>query len=319
MNVFWRFLRRLQRRWSKKGQTKSLKEGLAKTRRALAARIDGLIKGRKAVDQGLREELEEVLIAADIGVETSSKLLETVQERISKQGPERLGLLKEYLKEAIGEILRGRGKGLEIEGERPLVIMVVGVNGVGKTTTIGKIASQLSSRGSKVMLVAADTFRAAAIEQLRIWAERAGAEFISQQLGSDPSAVIFDALEAVRSRGIDVVIADTAGRLHTKTNLMEELKKIKRVMGKKLPGAPQEILLILDATTGQNAISQARLFNEALGITGIILTKLDGTAKGGVIVAIANELTVPIRLIGIGEQIEDLREFDPEQFVEALF
>ncbi len=319
MKVFWRFLRRLQRQGSKKGQKKSLKEGLAKTRRALAARIDGLIKGRKAVDQGLREELEEVLIAADIGVETSSKLLETVQERISKQGPEQLGVIKEYLKEAIGEILRGRGKSLEIEGERPLVIMVVGVNGVGKTTTIGKIASQLSSRGSKVMLVAADTFRAAATQQLRIWAERAGAEFISQQPGSDPSAVVFDALEAAKARGMDVVIADTAGRLHTKTNLMEELKKIKRVMSKKLPGAPQEIFLVLDATTGQNAVSQAKLFNEALGITGIILTKLDGTAKGGVIVAIANELTVPIRFVGIGEQIEDLREFDPEQFIEALF
>ncbi len=319
MKIFKRFFRHSRGQKAKEDQKKSIKDSLAKTRRALAARLDGLIRRGGAADQRLLEELEEVLIAADIGVRTSRRLLETVQERILKQGPEQLGFLKEYLKEAIGEILMGRAKGLEIEGGRPLVIMVVGVNGVGKTTTIGKIASQLRSRGSKVMLIAADTFRAAAIEQLRIWAERAGAEFISQQLGSDPSAVIFDALEAVRSRGIDVVIADTAGRLHTKTNLMEELKKIKRVMGKKLPGAPQEILLILDATTGQNAISQARLFNEALGITGIILTKLDGTAKGGVIVAIANELTVPIRLIGIGEQIEDLREFDPEQFVEALF
>ncbi|UCD84017.1 MAG: signal recognition particle-docking protein FtsY [Deltaproteobacteria bacterium] len=319
MRILGGFFKRLQKQEPEEGWRKSLKEGLAKTRRALVEGVDDLIKRRKEIDQGVREELEELLIAADIGVKTSGRLLETAQEMVSKQESAGLGLLKEYLKEAIKEVLVGKGKGLEIGVEKPLVIMMVGVNGVGKTTTIGKIASQFSAKGLKVMLVAADTFRAAAIDQLRVWAERAGAEFISQQPGSDPAAVVFDALEAARARGMDMVVVDTAGRLHTKTNLMDELKKIKRVMGKKLPGAPQEILLVLDATTGQNAVPQAKLFDETLGITGIILTKLDGTAKGGVIVAIANELTVPIRLIGIGERIEDLREFDPEQFVEALF
>jgi len=295
-----------------------LKMGLAKTAGGLVGRIDSVLRGRK-IDQDLFDELEEVLFTADLGPTTADKLLSAVQERVREEKIEDAMLIHDLLKEEMGKILDPIAKPLEVVDGKPYVIMVVGVNGVGKTTTIGKIASKLTHEGKSVIMGAADTFRAAADEQLSIWAERVGAEIIRQKSGADPSAVAYDAVQAALNRAVDVVIVDTAGRLHTKHNLMEELKKIQRVMHKVHPGSPHEVLLVLDANTGQNGIAQAKSFNEALGLTGIILTKLDGTAKGGCIVGISDELQVPIRFIGIGEQIDDLRPFVAQDFVNALF
>ncbi len=298
-----------------------LKNGLSKTHQGFIEKVDQLFLGKKTIDQDLLEELEALLFEADLGVKTTGWLIEGVRQGLKRgelQEPEKV---KEFIKQEILRILKSGEKPLSIDfsQKKPFVFMVMGVNGVGKTTTIGKIAHQYSSEGKKILIGAADTFRAAAVEQLEIWASRVGADLIKQSKGSDPSAVAFDSIHAATSRDIDLVFIDTAGRLHTKVNLMEELKKMKRIIGRECPGAPHESLLVLDATTGQNAISQAKLFNEAVGVTGIALTKLDGTAKGGIIVGITEELKIPIRYIGVGEGIDDLKEFNATEFVQALF
>jgi fused signal recognition particle receptor len=303
----------------KKGFFQRLKEGLFKTHQGLVSKIDQLIAGKKKIDDDLLAELEEILITSDIGVKTTQELLHNVAVKVQRKELEDADLLKKNLQEQMLYILSQQENPLNLSTARPFVIMVIGVNGTGKTTTIGKMAQKFKAQGKSVLLVAADTFRAAAIEQLEIWGQRAGCDVIKQKSGSDPSAVVFDGLKAAKSRGMDVVIVDTAGRLHTKVNLMEELKKVKRIMGREIPGAPHEILLVLDATTGQNSISQAKMFNQAVGVTGIALTKLDGTAKGGILIAISDELKIPLRYIGIGEKLDDLREFNARDFVEALF
>lgn len=303
-----------------KGFIKKLWHGLSKTRSGFTGRLDRLFLGKKKINQELLEELEEILFTSDIGVTACRELLESIMEKIARKELNNPEQLKNLLKEQILLFL----KTPPVEhyypkkGE-PLVIMVIGVNGVGKTTTIGKAARLFKESGKKVMLVAADTFRAAAVEQLVIWGQRVGADVVKQGTGADSSAVVFDAISAALSRKNDVVLIDTAGRLHTKTNLMEELAKIKRVAGSKLQGAPHEVWLVLDATTGQNAISQAELFNKVIGVTDIILTKLDGTAKGGIVIGISRQPGIPVKFIGIGEKIEDLRPFDAEEFVEAIF
>ena len=303
------------------GLFEKLKGGLAKTHQGFVEKIDQLLAGRKSIDQDLLDELEALLFSADLGVKTSSQLIEGVQRGLKKgelQEPERV---KDFIRQEISRILQMGEKPLSIDFSqtKPFLFMVVGVNGVGKTTTIAKIAHQYSSQGKKVLIGAADTFRAAAVEQLEVWATRVNADLIKHSKGSDPSAVAFDSVHAAKARNVDLVFIDTAGRLHTKVNLMEELKKIKRIIAREYPGAPHEILLVLDATTGQNAISQAQLFHEAIGITGIALTKLDGTAKGGIIIGITDELKIPIRYIGVGEGMDDLREFNASEFVQALF
>ncbi len=302
-----------------KSLLKSLKRGLSKTHEILTIRIDDLILGRKEIDQDLFEELEEILISSDLGVNTAHKLMEQVQAKVKRGEAEKPELVKRYLEESIYNLLENTEQSLCISGKSPFVIMVVGVNGTGKTTTIAKMAHQYTSLGKSVLLVAADTFRAAAIEQLEIWSKRVGCNFIKQDSGADPSAVVYDAMKTSRKRGIDIVIIDTAGRMHTKVNLMEELKKIKRVAGREHKGAPHETLLVIDATTGQNALSQATLFRETIDITGIALTKLDGTSKGGIIIAISDELNIPIRFIGIGESYDDLKQFKAREYVDALF
>ncbi len=299
---------------------KRLRQGLSKTRAGLTDRLDQLLLGKKEIDTALLEDLEEILFTSDLGVATTQELIQQIQAGVTRKELDNPERLKEALRDQILAFLQNPPpeKKRPKPGE-PLIIMVVGVNGVGKTTTIGKAAHHFRDEGKKVMLVAADTFRAAAIEQLDIWAERAGAEVIKQVSGADPSAVVFDAVDASQTRGSEVVIVDTAGRLHTKSNLMDELKKIYRVTGRKLPGAPHEVWLVLDATTGQNALTQAEMFHGALGVTDIILTKLDGTAKGGIVVGISRQLGLPIRFVGIGEKIDDLRPFDAEDYVKALF
>ncbi len=293
---------------------RSFKEGLQKTREALGL---SQFLGRD-VNEELFEELEERLILADVGVKTTLELIEYLRNEAKKRKIKRSDELLELLKERIKELLRSCRGELNIK-EKPSVILVLGVNGVGKTTTIGKLAKQLKDEGHSVVIAAADTFRAAAIEQLEVWAERAGARIVKAQEGTDPAAVVYDAIQSIKAKGEDVLIVDTAGRLHNKEGLMREIQKIKKVIGREFPGQPAEILLVLDANTGQNAISQARAFKEITDITGIALTKLDGTAKGGIVIAICNDLKVPIKLVGIGERIEDLRKFDPEEFAEALF
>jgi fused signal recognition particle receptor len=303
------------------GFFEKLKRGLSKTHQGLVEQIDRLVLGKKTIDQDLLDELEGLLFAADLGVKASGHLIEGVHQGLKRGELKEPEKVRDFIKQEILRILQAGEKPLSIDFSqiKPFVFMVVGVNGVGKTTTIGKIAHQYSSQGKKVLIGAADTFRAAAVEQLQIWANRAGADLIKQSKGTDPSAVAFDSIHAAKARNIDLVFIDTAGRLHTKVNLMEEVKKMKRIIGRECPGAPHEILLVLDATTGQNAISQAKLFNEAIGVTGIVLTKLDGTAKGGIIIGITQELSIPIRFIGIGEGIDDLREFNASEFVQALF
>jgi fused signal recognition particle receptor len=303
----------------KKGFFQRLKQGLFKTHQSLVNKIDQLVAGKKKIDDHLLEELEEILITSDIGVKTTHKLLHDVNIKVQRKELEDADLLKKNLQEQMLQILSQQESSLNLSAARPFVIMVIGVNGTGKTTTIGKMAQKFKGGGKSVLLVAADTFRAAAIEQLEIWGQRVGSEIIKQKSGADPSAVVFDGLKAAKSRGTDIVLVDTAGRLHTKVNLMEELKKIKRIMEREIPGAPHEVLLVLDATTGQNSISQAKMFNQTVGVTGIVLTKLDGTAKGGILISISDELKIPLRYIGIGEKVDDLREFNARDFVEALF
>jgi fused signal recognition particle receptor len=303
----------------KKGFFRRLKEGLSKTHQGLVDKIDQIIVGKKKIDDDLLADLEETLITSDIGVPTAQLLLDHVTQKVKRKELEDADLLKKTLQEQMFLVLAPQEKPISLGNTRPFVIMVVGVNGTGKTTTIGKMAQKFSAQGKSVLMAAGDTFRAAAIEQLEIWGQRVGCGVIRQKTGSDPSAVVFDALKAAKSRQTDVVLVDTAGRLHTKTNLMEELKKVRRIMERELPGSPHEVLLVLDATTGQNAIAQAKMFTKTVGVTGIVLTKLDGTAKGGILVAISNELKIPIRYIGIGETIDDLREFNARDFVDALF
>ncbi|MDY6878881.1 MAG: signal recognition particle-docking protein FtsY [Desulfatiglans sp.] len=303
-----------------KGLFQRLRKGLSKTRSTITGRLDRLFLGKKEITEDLLDELEEILFTSDFGVQTTQELIQSIQEGVARKelkDPERL---KAHLKDLISSFLHVLPAPHSLPGPgEPLVIMVMGVNGVGKTTTIGKVAHMYKRQGNKVLLVAADTFRAAAVEQLSIWAERVGVDIIKQATGADPSAVVFDAIAAAVSRKADVVLIDTAGRLHTKVNLMDELEKIHRVTGKKLPGAPHEVWLVLDATTGQNALSQAEMFNEVLGVTDIVLTKLDGTAKGGIVVGISRQLKIPIRFIGVGEQMDDLRPFDATEFVQAIF
>lgn len=289
-----------------------LKAGLARTHNAIMGGVEAAFTGKSRED--ILESLEESLILSDVGVTASTEIVDKLREVLVGKDEEKL---RKHLRDSVYEILKKVEKPLEITTS-PFVIMVLGVNGVGKTTTIGKLASRLSSEGRSVVLAAGDTFRAAAIEQLEGWGKRTGCPVIRQAQGGDPGAVVFDAMKAAAARRADVVLLDTAGRLHTKVNLMEELKKVKRVAARELHGAPHENLLVLDASTGQNALNQARLFNEAVGVTGIALTKLDGTAKGGIIIAIARELGIPVRFVGVGETVEDLKEFDAREFAEAL-
>lgn len=296
-----------------------LKQGLQKTKDGLVGRIDTLVLGKKEIDADTLEELEEILITSDMGVKTTVELVRTLEQRLGRNDLKDGAALRAALKEEILLRLEMHHARLDHSAKHPFVILVIGVNGVGKTTTIGKLASRFTGEGKKVLLAAADTFRAAAAEQLVAWGDRAGVDVIRHKEGADPSAVVFDACKAALARDVDILIVDTAGRLHTKVNLMEEMKKIRRVIDREIPGAPHETLLVVDAATGQNAISQARLFKEAAGVSGIALTKLDGTAKGGIVVAVSHEFALPVRYIGVGESIEDLRDFDPKEFTDALF
>jgi fused signal recognition particle receptor len=298
---------------------KSLADGLEKTRTGFVGRLKGLFSKKRPLDDDLIEELEEVLFTADIGVKTSERLLEAVQRRLGEDSDVSAEKALQVLRDETARILLANQRALEVGSERPYVVLIIGVNGVGKTTTIGKLASKFRSQGHDVHLIAGDTFRAAAIQQLQVWGERTGCKVHAGGEKADPSAVVFDGLKQAQADGADVVLVDTAGRLHTKVNLVEELKKVNRVCDKALPGAPHHSLLVLDANTGQNAINQAEMFNKEVGITGIVLTKLDGTAKGGVIIGISDQLSVPVQFIGIGEQVEDLRPFRAQEFVEALF
>ncbi|HMK60496.1 MAG TPA: signal recognition particle-docking protein FtsY [Dissulfurispiraceae bacterium] len=293
-----------------------LKSGLAKTKKNLVERVESVLLNRKIDDQVL-DEIEEILIASDIGAESADQIIQLLKSKVRAGIIKDASNIKESLRDEMASML-GTSQPLTLFA-KPHVMLMIGVNGVGKTTTIGKLASRYSSEGRSVVLAAGDTFRAAAIEQLDIWAQRTGAAIIKHQSGSDPAAVAFDAVEAAKSRGSDVVIIDTAGRLHTKSSLMDELKKIDRVIKKAVPDAPHDKLLVIDATTGQNALRQAKIFHDAIGLTGIVLTKLDGTAKGGIIFAIQKELNIPVQLIGIGESVEDLRDFNARDFVTALF
>ncbi len=294
-----------------------LKETLSKTKESVNSKIEDVIKAFKTVDEELYEELEEVLIMSDLGVNTSTEIIERLRARVKEKRISDSAEVKEELRQILVEILSEGDNVLKLSGQ-PAVIMVIGVNGVGKTTSIGKLAYRYRQMGKKVVIAAADTFRAAAIEQLEVWAERADAEIIRQMEGSDPAAVIFDAISAAKKRGADILLCDTAGRLHNKKNLMEELKKIYRIIDKELPDSSKEVLLVLDATTGQNAVYQAQQFKETADITGIILTKLDGTAKGGIVFAVKNEYDIPVKLIGLGEKAEDIDEFNAVEFVNAI-
>jgi fused signal recognition particle receptor len=303
---------------------KKLKDGLTKTRETLFTKVAALVSTKSVIDDDMLDRLEEILISGDVGVGTTLLILDNIKKRVKQEKIESSDQLSILLKEEIARVLHvdGMSEGGTTDlpsTPRPYVVMVVGVNGVGKTTTIGKLAFVYKEKGYKVIVAAADTFRAAANEQLEIWAQRAGVDIIQQKHGADPAAVAFDSLSSALARGADVVIIDTAGRLHTKINLMEELKKIRRVLEKRLPGAPNEVLLVLDATTGQNALQQVKQFTAAVEITGLVLTKLDGTAKGGIVLAISNELKIPVKFIGVGEHIDDLQAFDRKAFVDALF
>ncbi len=296
-----------------------LKAGIQKTRSGMMERIEDAFSGKKEIDADLLEELEYALITADIGVRTVTEILETIRQRVDRNMAGDPAEVKSLIRNHLLEVLEASDRPSPVVAEPPAVLMVVGVNGSGKTTTIGKLASRFKTEGRSVLLCAADTFRAAAIEQLEVWGERTGIEVIRQKTGADPSAVLFDALQAAKARKVDCVIVDTAGRLHTKANLMAELEKMDRTAKRVIPTAPHEVLLVLDATTGQNGLEQARKFTETSGVTGIVLTKLDGTAKGGIVVAIARELNLPIRYIGVGEKVDDLLPFEADKFIASLF
>jgi len=299
------------------GLFSKISQGLKKTRESFSQQMDMIVHSFTTIDDNLMDELEESLILADVGAVTASRIIQKLRERIKRTGVTDPSQLKQMLADIVAEMLEGDCS-LKLD-TKPSVILVIGVNGVGKTTTIGKLSLLLKQQGKSVLLCAADTFRAAAIEQLEIWAKRADVAIIKQSEGSDPAAVVLDSLQAGKARGRDVIICDTAGRLHNKKHLMDELAKIRRVIDRELPGADVEVLLVLDATTGQNALNQAKQFKEATGLTGVVLTKLDGTAKGGVVIGIKEEVQVPIKFIGVGEGIDDLRPFDPAQFAAALF
>lgn len=318
------FFQKLRQAIVKKSEavTQKFTSGLSKTRDLLVGRVEELIRRYKKIDDDFFEELEEILIGADVGVGTVMELIDGLREEVRKRKLESALELQPILSERLVALLKnedGQDTALNLAEGRLNVFLFVGVNGVGKTTTIGKMAHLFKQQGKKVLLAAGDTFRAAAIEQLEVWGQRVGVEVIKHNQGADPAAVIFDAIQAAKARGVDVLLCDTAGRLQNKVNLMEELNKIYRVVQREIPGAPHEVLLVLDATTGQNALSQARTFGKSAGVTGIILTKLDGTAKGGIVIAIRNELNLPVKMVGLGEQVDDLQPFDPEQFVHALF
>lgn len=301
-----------------------LKNGLTKTRDSIVGKVAKLVATKSTIDDDLLEQVEEILIGGDVGIDATMNIIDSIKFRVKEEGYTNASELNQLLKDEIRRQFahassNGETDPMALPTVKPYVIMVVGINGVGKTTSIGKLAHQYIRAGKRVVIAAADTFRAAANEQLEVWAKRAGAEIIQQTQGSDPAAVAFDAVMSATAKGADVVIIDTAGRLHTKINLMEELKKIKRVVQKQNPGAPHEVLLVIDASTGQNGVQQAKQFSSAVGVTGIILTKLDGTAKGGIVLAIAKELNLSVKFVGVGEQIDDLQPFDREAFVDALF
>lgn len=316
------FFKRLKESIASKTEsvTKQFKDGLEKSRKGFVEKVSELVTRRKKIDEEFFEELEEILIGADVGVNTVMNLIDDLRSEVKKQKIEDPAALQPILSEKLVELLRGdENNDIRLNPDGITVILFVGVNGVGKTTTIGKLAHYYKQQGKNVLMAAGDTFRAGAIEQLEVWGNRVGVDVIRQQAGSDPAAVMFDAVQAAKQRGADILLCDTAGRLQNKTNLMEELNKIFRVIQREIPGAPHEVLMVLDATTGQNALSQAKLFGEKSGVTGLVLTKLDGTAKGGIVIAIRQELSLPVKLVGLGEKMEDLQKFDSEQFVHGLF
>lgn len=301
------------------GLLERLKQGIQKTRAGLVGKVEDVLLGKKQIDPELLDELEYTLITADIGVRTATDILEAIRQRVDRRLVNDPAELRALIREHLLGVLDSCERPLNWPAQPPAVVMLVGVNGSGKTTTTGKLAAQFKAQGKNVLLAAADTFRAAAIEQLEVWSRRAGVDLIRQNAGADPSAVLYDAIQAAKARGADVLFADTAGRLHTKSNLMAELEKMRRTAARLVEGAPHEVWLVMDATTGQNGLEQARRFTESAGVTGLILTKLDGTAKGGIVIAIARELNLPIRYVGVGEQTEDLLPFDPHQFIDSLF
>lgn len=316
------FFKKLRESISAKAEsvTSKFKEGLTKTRSAFVEKVEELILRRKKIDDDFYEELEEILIGADVGVSTVMELIEQLRAEVRKRKIENPAELQPILSEKlVGMLQGGEDNSLRMNEKGMTVFLFVGVNGVGKTTTIGKLAHRFKSQGKTVLLAAGDTFRAAAIDQLEVWGQRAGVDVIKHSEGSDPAAVMFDAIQAAKTRGVDVLLCDTAGRLQNKANLMEELNKIYRVIRREIPDAPHETLLVIDATTGQNALAQAKLFGEKTGVTGLVLSKLDSTAKGGIVIAIRNELNIPVKLVGLGEKMDDLQDFDSEQFVHALF
>lgn len=317
------FFKKLKEKISQKTDqvTNKFKDGLTKTRDAVMGKVEDLVRRYKKLDESFFEELEEILISADVGVGTVMQLVDDLRTEVKKQKIEDTAQLKPLLSEKLVGLLKDKDEDtqLNVQEGRLNIIMFVGVNGVGKTTTIGKMAYMFKQQGKKVLLAAGDTFRAGAIEQLEVWGGRVGCEVIKHQAGADPAAVIYDAVHAAKSRGVDILLCDTAGRLQNKVNLMEELHKVFRVIGRELPDAPHETLLVLDATTGQNAMNQAKAFGEATNVSGIVLTKLDGTAKGGIVIAIRNELHIPVKYVGLGEKMDDLQPFDADQYVHALF
>lgn len=318
------FFERLKEKWSGKTDraTEKFREGLAKTRQNFSSKVNDLLARYRKVDEDFFMELEEILIAADVGFDTTLELVDELKMEVKRHKIQEPEMMREVIVEKLAEIYAGDEEELtrlNIREDDLTVILFVGVNGVGKTTTIGKLAHKFMKEGKKVLLAAGDTFRAGAIEQLEVWGERVGCDVIKQEAGTDPAAVIYDAIQAARSRKADILLCDTAGRLQNKVNLMKELEKIKRVISREIPGAPHEVLLVLDATTGQNALVQAKQFKEATDVTGIVLTKLDGTAKGGIVIAIRRELNIPVKFVGLGERLDDLQEFDLDQYLYGLF
>jgi fused signal recognition particle receptor len=317
------FFKKLKEKFSNQTDTvtEKFKDGLSKTRNSFATKVNDLVKRYRKVDEEFFEELEEILISADVGVVTVMDLIEMLKDEAKAQNIQETSELQSVISEKLAELLKKsvQDDELNIQEDELTVILFVGVNGVGKTTTIGKLAHRFKQEGKTVLLAAGDTFRAGAIEQLEVWGERVGVDVVKHQEGSDPAAVVFDSVKSAKSRGVDILLCDTAGRLQNKVNLMNELEKIKRVISRELPGAPHEVLLVVDATTGQNALSQAKTFSQATDVTGLVLTKLDGTAKGGIVLAIRHELEIPVKLVGLGEKAEDLQNFDADKFVYGLF